>query len=270
MESLGNKLDKLTELLKAMKDKPGVTLRDIGKVQNKLSEVDALYRDGVFLQEGRGRIVPAGQAILSSKLAKAHQLAHSIVCSVPDTTEVDPQLARVVDRLDRVLLKLEQLDEAKEYATLRDIGRIQNDLRDIDLRVRKLSTQYIPGVEDLIDRLEVTYATVHRLVQDIPEWSLDYELVDPALAAAVHKLHTVIDALQDLEARGRASLREVGALQNKMSSVDASYSEARVEKNHKVVRGQAVIAELLEQAHDLAHRLLASSSSNPGQQNIRY
>jgi len=78
---LSDNLDAITAQLLRLRDRE-FTTKEVGQIQRKLSQIDHLYKEGgKFVKGGK---IPKGQAVLSEKLADAHEIAHQLLCSLPD------------------------------------------------------------------------------------------------------------------------------------------------------------------------------------------
>jgi len=173
LKSLSHKLSSVLEQLKELKRRPSgqVTAKELGHLQNKLHEIDEMYRDTKFSVHGE---IPAGQAALSDKLSECHELVRSIQESNLDMTGecVGEDLKNLNNRLDLIIGKLYRLRvRPSEQISTKDVGKIQNDLARIDdvYRDAKFVVSSGRGHAVLSEKLNYARELAHDIVTKIPE-----------------------------------------------------------------------------------------------------
>jgi len=84
--------------------------------------------------------------------------------------------------------------------------------------------------------------------------------VDDRMMPIYEHLERVIQHLQYLhESPGPLSYKEVGNIQNELHRIDEKYSQGAFRRaDGSVLEGQAVLSELLEEAHELVHAIVCS------------
>jgi soluble cytochrome b562 len=173
LKSLSRKLGSIGEQLKELKRRPTgqVTAKELGHLQNKLHEIDEMYKDSKFPVHGE---IPVGQAVLSEKLAECHELVRSIQESNLDMTgeSVGEDLKNLNSRLDLIIGKLYRLRvRPAEQISTKDVGKIQNDLSRIDdvYRDAKFVVSSGRGHAVLSEKLNYAHELAHDIVTKIPE-----------------------------------------------------------------------------------------------------
>jgi hypothetical protein len=167
--------------------------------------------------------------------------------------------------MQRIYLKLLNIVDAldslrhKESVTTRDVGALQNKLNAIDHQYRQAVIKKageIPAGQAIIsDLLHEARDLAHEILCNLPPIDAD---VDESLRGVYYKLSNIIEGLKGLMEKESFTGQEVGMLQNKLSRIDDLYTQAAIKKGGVIPNGQAIISEMLNEAHELAHELVCS------------
>lgn len=169
MEPIKRKLEKIIDSLEIIgaKSVGDVSLKEIGNIQNKLSQVDQRYRQARFEKLSQ---IPEGQALVSELLEHAHEMVREIVYNIPEEEFVDEKLKPVETKINSIIADLQALLlKPSDSVTLKDIGKIQNKLSRVDNSYREgkfiRKGEIPPGQGVLSDSLDKAHQLVRR-VQD--------------------------------------------------------------------------------------------------------
>jgi len=264
-ESLRGYYVKLLNVIEALEDLSkieGFNSRDVGRLQNKIKKIDYRYNEAAFKKTKRE--IPAGQAIISELLDRAREKAHQLA-SIARPAEPTAQLSGLSEPMQRIYLKLLNVVDAldslrhKDSVTTRDVGALQNKLNSIDDQYRQCVIKkagQIPAGQALIsEQLHEARELAHDILCNLPPSDAD---VDESLRGVYYKLSDIIEGFKALKEKGSFTGQEVGKLQNKLSQIDDLYKQAAIKKAGVVPNGQAIIADMLNEAHELAHELVCS------------
>lgn len=92
--------------------------------------------------------------------------------------------------------------------------------------------------------------------EDVIQGSAIEVTVDEPLQGIYFKLLAIVSSLDTLKLQQEITPKDVGAIQNKLHSVDIKYREAAIKKQGIIPGGQAVISELLNEAFEAVHELV--------------
>jgi hypothetical protein len=229
-----------------------LTYRDVTRLQNKLHIVDEQYSQGGFKNhDGKG------QALLADALEETHDFVRKLVLNLNEDDQwenVDPALIPVIKQLQKVLDKLHALKMRHEIR-YKDIAKLQGWLHRIDLKFREL-----PASLEADGSVSKMLADAFALVEDLVDNMLPPEVEDvsPKFRRIFKKLRRIRNALNDAESVpiSLLSTRYVGTLQSRLSKIDEKYTQARFSSADEIPKGQAVLADMLEEAHFIARDLL--------------
>ncbi|KAJ3105377.1 hypothetical protein HDU97_008131 [Phlyctochytrium planicorne] len=77
-----------------------------------------------------------------------------------------------------------------------------------------------------------------------------------------NKLRDIVDDLRRMADRGHPDQRDIMELKEMIHNIDEEYQDACIhERDGSIEPGQAIIAELLEEAHELSSDLLEEAES---------
>jgi len=268
LRHIANRLRKIISDLKTLKGRE-FTSAELGHLQNKLSHIDSRYHDARFQF---GDAIPEGQAYVSDLLAVAHSLIEDLRFELDEPLS-DEEFSGVGDqvsgRLLPVLQKLQHYERLLahmmsmpvEELTTRDIGRVQNSIHKIDERYnqgRIAVGKKIPEGQAIIsEKLNRVHELVHLVLCRMP---LDeHERVDDNLQSVLKKLDFLTAELMKLKSLPpeQVSTKDVGRIQNKLFVFDAKYTQGKfVVGGGKIPQGQAIVAEKLYEAREMAHDIL--------------
>lgn len=252
------KLLNIIDALDELSTVEGYTSKDVGRLQNKLKSIEFRYKDAAFKRQGN---IPAGQAIIAEMLEKAREKAHDLafkaVYAMPEE-----QMVALSEPMQRIYLKLINIVDALEKlkhsddVTTRDVGALQNKLNAIDDQYRQTVIKKggsIPAGQALVsEMLNEARELAHDILCKLPPTDAD---VDESLRSVYYKLSNIIEGFKALKEKGFTGA-EVGRLQNKLSRVDDMYKQAVIKRKGGIPNGQAIISEMLNEAHEIAHELV--------------
>jgi hypothetical protein len=258
-----HRIRKIIGDLKALKQRE-FSLRDLGRLQNRLSYIDAKYENSRFQF---GAEIPEGQAYASELLEIAHGLVEDLHFEM-EKPEKFSEYELVSPELLPVLLKLEHYEDllktmmsvSVDNLSTRDIGRVQNSLSKIDKRYSQAKLSVggkIPAGQAITsEKLNRVHELVHLVLSRIP--MEDSELVDDSLHSVLNKLDKLTVALMKLKATPSeyVTTEDIGYIQNRLSDIDKRYTQTKYTYAGTAPKGQAIISEKLCNAHELAHELL--------------
>jgi hypothetical protein len=227
------------------------TLKDITRVQNRLRFIDGQYKQGAFRRHGT---IPQGQAIVAELLEQAHEVAHEMLCALPDETEgiTEEQQqeteADIIAMLDRIIAPfykdifeligvLDGMSASKENVRLSTLTNIQERLR----RFGQNSMDFMDMVTFHEELLAKFIASANMSVIDLLERSLmeketDFNENVPTIQS---QLKSIVEGLNNLNHDEALREESLSTVTRKLTSIERQ-SEA-----------QAAIAILLNEAHNL-------------------
>jgi len=246
------KLSNIIEGLKGLMEKESFTGQEVGMLQNKLSRIDDLYTQAAIK---KGGVIPNGQAIISEMLNEAHELAHELVCSLPDTGIPDSGFSPVEEELTTLLDTLLQLED-KPHLRRAEVSRLQNQLKEIEADV----IEKRPDDESIQTKINQAYGMIYELIIELgPKKDLSIE-IDEVLWPVEAELKKVIHALHELRKKPIKHIkdRDLRYAQEKLKDVDELYAEgafAKLLPMQEPLKGQAVLSSMLNKAHQMLYEI---------------
>jgi len=169
--------------------------------------------------------------------------------------DVDPVLVPVIKQLQKILSRLHDLKYQPTRVTYKRIAKIQGWLHKVDLAFRELPAG-LEGDGTASKMLTEAFSRVEEIVDEMLPSRV--EDVDPKFRKTFKKLAKTTELLKEannLPLR-LVSSRYVGSLQSRLSKIDDKYHEARFEVAGDLPKGQAILADMLDEAHFVARDLL--------------
>jgi len=194
-----------------------------------------------------------------------------IIGAAADVT-VDEPLHTIYFKLMQIIEGLEDL-KLKGTFTHQEVGHLQNKLHGIDQLYEQAAFKKrggLPAGQAVVtELLEEAHELAHELVCKLPGKDIETDdsrlglfNVDKLLRNTYIKLLKVVDDLDELKKNPKATTKDLGLLQNQLNEIDQSYSDAAFHKAGTVPEGQAIVVELLEKAHGLAHEIAMKLETN--------
>jgi hypothetical protein len=250
-------MDKLSEIADQAYDmfytQTVVTYRDVARLQNKLHQIDEKY-----FQAGFKHGLPRGQAVIAEELEEIHEILRQLVLELREEDQwedIDPSLVPVIKQLQKILGRLHDLKYHPARISYKNVAKIQGWLHKVDLAFRDLPA----GLDEdgtASKMLAKAFATVEEIVDDLLPAEADD--VAPKFKKTFKKLSETTELLKkanNLPVR-LVSTRYVGSLQSRLATIDDKYREARFDVAGEIPKGQAILADMLDEAHFVARELL--------------
>jgi hypothetical protein len=80
--------------------------------------------------------------------------------------------------------------------------------------------------------------------------------ISPKLELIHSTLKSILEKLQKCEKNPNVTVKDLRGIQDQLHGIDEQYKEARIVVDDEVPKGQAVIADLLSEAHDRVTKLM--------------
>jgi len=256
-EELMNIMDKISNIADQAVDiyftQKTVTYRDVARLQNKLHQIDEKY-----FQAGFKNGLPHGQAVLAEALEETHKILRELVLELNEEDqweEIDPALIPVIKQVQKILTRLHDLKYQPTRVTYKRIAKIQGWLHKVDLAFRDLPAG-LEGDGTASKMLTEAFSQVEEIVDEMLPSQV--EDVDPMFRRTFKKLAKTTELLKEADNLPirLVSSRYVGSLQSRLAKIDDKYHEARFEVAGEIPKGQAVLADMLDEAHFVARDLL--------------
>lgn len=173
--------------------------------------------------------------------------------------DVDAALVPIEKELQQALAALQKFAAEKEkpvHAT--DLRAARETLGHVDSLYHE-GAIVIPGVEGVPAgqaKLSEMLAQGHELLRTILENQVDFYKVDAALRPTHDKLDNVLHALRSIQDKADLQPHDLRPYRQKLAEIDAHYTQAGVEVDGKFPEGQAVVAGMLNESHELVRQML--------------
>lgn len=234
-----------------LKNKPYIRHQDVGRIQNKLSELEEMLKIGPT-----HGLIEVGEAALRDMFEEVHDMVYSVVQDLPLETYEEPEVASSLEplkhRLEMVIHQLKELSKKPtKWVTSKDVGHIQCQLMEIDEKYKQgrfdWKRQVPQGQAVLADLLE----TAHALAADLMSHAKEYHELESRLSPFIHKLNGLVEELKKFQQKppAQVTMQELGHLQAKLSHFDDRYHETKFVVCGEIPQGQAYASELLNKAH---------------------
>jgi hypothetical protein len=267
-----------------------ISLDDIAWINRHLNRLRLLYQDVKADMKETGEIDREDLSNVKHLINQAHTAAGVLIekeadKEVPseDTKEIDvdlfpegldKKLYSAYHRLKDIIHAFHEL-KMRPMITHKELGHLQSRLEDAENHFKKIKFDEegeIPeGQAALSEMFEELYEEIYSLVVLLPDELEEEPKVDELLVPLENKLKHIIENLETLKAKPKEWLRteDVGRIQNRLSDIDKQYSDERICRKGKIPAGQAIISELLEKAHELAHEVNVIVPMTPDAEKIQ-
>jgi len=191
---------------------------------------------------------------------EVHKLVEELPEDLPREPEFDLELAPLAAKLGDIIGQLRALQsKPARWLTTKDVGHVQVKLMDVDQHYHEakfLKKGKIPqGQAALAEQLQKAHNIVHELAvsaHDRPEVDIDEKLMPIA-----KKLQKLTQQLQQLKSKADLTTQDIGAVQIRLAAIDDKYKESHFTVGNQIPKGQALVAEMLENAHTVVRELYA-------------
>jgi hypothetical protein len=271
----------LFKYIRTLSQQPSLSLDDVAQVHRNLKRLERRYE---LLKEHLKEGHADHECFLKIKhlLRKAHSsmaflMDKEVDKEIPasETGEIDLELfpegldKRLFPAYNHIKGITHALNDLKmrPMITHKELGHIQASLEHAENQFKKVkftSEGEIPeGQAALSDMFEEVYEEVYDLVVLLPDELEEEPEVEESLAPLEHKLHHIIESLEELQSLPKdwVETRDIGKIQNKLHVIDEQYKDEKITRHGHIPGGQAIISELLEKAHELAHEIVLSIPS---------
>jgi hypothetical protein len=268
LHSIYFKLLRIVTELDELRVKPFISSQDVGKLQNKLHQIDRHYSSACIKKGGQ---IPAGQAVISELLSESYEAAHELLCKIPEDEAAEPELEgqaqidamtdEMIEQVDPVVLELHNLilalEELQNKPHLRraEIAKVQHKLKDIE--VNAVDNQQT--MDKLRPHFDAAYALVFDLLTKPHKKDLSMA-IDESLWPVETELKKVIHSLHELRKKPIKSIREkdLRYAQDKLQQIDSMYNEGvfKTYGTDPMPRGQAVLSSMLNKAHQMMYDMV--------------
>ncbi|KAI9144567.1 hypothetical protein BKA69DRAFT_1055752 [Paraphysoderma sedebokerense] len=246
-----NQLITITKGLNELAQLNAFTVEDIHKYQVRLREIEnEHFKDGAFRLKD-DKVVPKGQAVLSSKLNRAYKVAERLLI---ESENIASELEPVHQELVEIYHKLSSPNSTN--LTIPELQILQASLRSIDSKRQNGSFvsadgTILPGQAVLIGTLESAYERISALTVKKDE-------VDESLSSVFNELCGVKAKLEEmLNNRWNVTWGDLAPFHRTLLKIEESRDNGIFGKpvNGNIPKGQGVLHTLFHQCHRTLYRL---------------